>query len=292
LEPLFSYAGKAVYGTLILNQSICKMNHVSIFEKSWLELVFEGRNKQYGAYRLRLENPRTTLIALLAALALTSVALVPLLLHKAAETSQGQIVVFSPTLLPQLPPELPQQPKTTLPATQNKTSDTNKKQLKDPLVVRSDQATDAMLTKDPVGKPNSDGNTGAPNAIDGAATGTMTASAGSAKGTPDVDTPTTVGLLDRVPQFPGGIENFYKYVGRNFRQPEISDEMQVRVIVSFVIEKDGSLTDIRVVRDPGYGLAQEAIRVLRSLKTKWQPGYIKGEPVRTAYTLPIVVQMK
>ena len=95
-----------------------------------------------------------------------------------------------------------------------------------------------------------------------------------------------------MPEFPGGIEKFYKYVGNNFEKPEIDAINTFRVYVSFVIERDGSMTDIKVVRDPGYGLGREAIRVLKSLKTKWSPGIIGSKPVRTAYNLPIVVDMQ
>ena len=51
------------------------------------------------------------------------------------------------------------------------------------------------------------------------------------------------------------------------------------------------MTDIQVKRDPGYGLGKEAVRVLKSLRTKWTPGILEGKPVRTAYNLPITVQM-
>jgi protein TonB len=62
--------------------------------------------------------------------------------------------------------------------------------------------------------------------------------------------------------------------------------------MSFVIEKDGSMTDIKVVRNPGYGLDKEAIRVLKSLRTKWSAGMKNGKKVRTQYTLPILVKME
>ena len=88
------------------------------------------------------------------------------------------------------------------------------------------------------------------------------------------------------------MDKFYKYVAKNFRSPETDNDIAIRVLVSFVIEKDGSMTDIRVPRNPGYGLDKEAIRVLKSLKIKWSPGMIKGKPVRTAYSLPINVVMK
>ena len=97
--------------------------------------------------------------------------------------------------------------------------------------------------------------------------------------------------LDKLPEFPGGISKFYSYVGNNFEKQEIDGSGSIRVYVSFVIERDGSMTDIQVKRDPGYGLGKEAVRVLKSLKTKWSPGMIAGKPVRTAYNLPITVQM-
>ena len=61
--------------------------------------------------------------------------------------------------------------------------------------------------------------------------------------------------------------------------------------MAFVIEEDGTMSNIKVTRDPGYGLGKEAVRVLNSLKTKWTPGMIGGHPVRTYYNLPILVKL-
>jgi protein TonB len=101
----------------------------------------------------------------------------------------------------------------------------------------------------------------------------------------------TTELLDKKPEFPGGMEKFYRYVGNKFVTPNIDSEKTIRIIISFVVEKDGSMTDIQVRNNPGYGLEKEAVRVLKSLKTKWTPGIINSKPVRTAYNLPITVQM-
>ena len=101
----------------------------------------------------------------------------------------------------------------------------------------------------------------------------------------------TTNSLDKLPEFPGGIGKFYNYVGTNFEKPELEEGKTIRIYVSFVIEKDGSMTDIQVKNNPGHGLDKEAIRVLKSLKTKWSPGMIKGNPVRTSYNLPIIVMM-
>ena len=95
--------------------------------------------------------------------------------------------------------------------------------------------------------------------------------------------------LDRQPMFPGGLKGFYEYVGNNFERQEIEEGETVRVLVSFVIEKNGTMTDIEVTQKTTAAVDKEAIRVLKSLKTKWSPGFKDGEPVRTQYTLPITI---
>ena len=98
--------------------------------------------------------------------------------------------------------------------------------------------------------------------------------------------------MDKQPSFPNGIDKFYSYVGSNFNKPELDDEKTVTVKVSFIVEKDGAMSNIKVLEDPGYGLGAEAIRVLKSLKTKWIPGILNGEPMRTAYNLPISIRLE
>ena len=90
------------------------------------------------------------------------------------------------------------------------------------------------------------------------------------------------------PDFPGGIEKFYKFVGNNYQAPE-EEGLKGKVYVTFVVEKDGSLTDIKVIRDIGYGTGKEAIRVLKKCP-KWTPGEQNGKKVRVLYSLPITIQ--
>ena len=81
---------------------------------------------------------------------------------------------------------------------------------------------------------------------------------------------------------------FRKWIGDNYQYPSGAIDAGVKgtVQVSFVVEKDGSLTDIKVVRDLSYGTGQAAINLLKKAK-KWSPGIQNGRPVRVAYTLPI-----
>jgi protein TonB len=94
--------------------------------------------------------------------------------------------------------------------------------------------------------------------------------------------------LDVKPEFPGGMEAFYRYVGRNFRVPQV-EKLNGKIFLSFIIEKNGQVDECRVIRDIGYGTGQEAIRVLK-LCPNWIPGKKNGEPVRVLYSLPINIE--
>jgi hypothetical protein len=99
----------------------------------------------------------------------------------------------------------------------------------------------------------------------------------------------TAGLTEK-PDFPGGIMEFYKFVGNNFKTPS-QPNLKGKVYITFIIEKDGSLSDIKTIRDIGFGSGEEAIRVLK-LCPNWIPGKMNGVPVRVLYSLPITLQSK
>jgi TonB family protein len=94
--------------------------------------------------------------------------------------------------------------------------------------------------------------------------------------------------VEKEPEFPGGVTAFGEFLGKNIKYPvEMRQKnIQGRVIITFIVEKDGSLSNIQAVKSPGYGSSEEAIRVM-SLSPKWEPGYQNGKAVRVAYTVPI-----
>ena len=94
------------------------------------------------------------------------------------------------------------------------------------------------------------------------------------------------------PEFPGGINGFYKAIFKKFKMPNTDENLAAKIYVSYVIEKDGSMTNIKVLSDPGYGLGNEAVRVLKSITQKWNPGKIDETVVRTLYNLPITINVK
>jgi protein TonB len=96
--------------------------------------------------------------------------------------------------------------------------------------------------------------------------------------------------IDVKPEFPGGIDAFYQFIGKNYNIPKVK-KLDGKVYVTFVIEKDGSLTALKVLRDIGYGTGKEAIRVLM-LSPKWIPGEQNGQKVRCIFSLPISIIAK
>jgi hypothetical protein len=92
------------------------------------------------------------------------------------------------------------------------------------------------------------------------------------------------------PDFPGGMDEFNKFIEKNLNGPSVAG-LKGKVYVTFVIEKDGSLSDIKVLRDIGYGTGKEAIRILE-LSPKWLPGEQNGKKVRCTYSIPIIITAK
>lgn len=88
--------------------------------------------------------------------------------------------------------------------------------------------------------------------------------------------------------FPGGVDKFYKFLSDHLHYPTEArqENVQGRVYVTFIVEKDGSLTNAHILHEPGAGLGKEALRVI-ALSPKWVPGIQNGRAVRQQYTLPI-----
>jgi beta-lactamase regulating signal transducer with metallopeptidase domain len=90
------------------------------------------------------------------------------------------------------------------------------------------------------------------------------------------------------PEFPGGIDAFYKFIAENFKiSPEFKGSG--KVFLTFMVEKDGSLSEFEILKDIGFGTGEEVIRVLK-LSSKWTPGKENNETVRVKYSLPIQVE--
>lgn len=100
-------------------------------------------------------------------------------------------------------------------------------------------------------------------------------------------------VVEKMPSFPGGEEKLYEYLGQNIKYPQMAKEAGVKgkVYVQFVVEKDGSITDVTVARGIGSGCDKEAVRVVKKMP-RWSPGEQRGKKVRVKYTLPVVYQLR
>jgi len=100
-------------------------------------------------------------------------------------------------------------------------------------------------------------------------------------------------VVEQMPEYPGGMPALIEYLQTNIKYPKDAEKQKVegRVLVQFVIETDGSVTDVKVTKKVFPSLDAEGIRVVQAMP-KWTPGKHKGKIVRVQYTLPIVFSLK
>ena len=270
---------------------------IDLFEKDWINTVFEGRNKSYGAYNLRVENPKTTIKALLIGglifVLLVSIPVISRLISENIGSKDQEEIVTKVELTDiKLPEPVAPEPIVEEPIVQKETkSIVEVVKNVPPVVVNKREVAEEMKTVDEL-KDKVSGSKDVKASDDGVVVldGTQSTITNNAK-LIEEDPNKIYTAVEVKPEYPGGIAAFYKFVQKNFRTPEVDQDVNGRVIVNFVVEKDGSLTDIKVVRDLGFGTGKEAIRLLKSAP-KWKPGIQNGNPVRVLYSLPIMVNIK
>ena len=100
-------------------------------------------------------------------------------------------------------------------------------------------------------------------------------------------------VVEQQPEFPGGMSALMKFLSDNIKYPVIAQEngIQGRVITNFVVERDGSISDVQVVRGQDPSLDREAVRVIKTMP-KWTPGQQRGKAVRVRFTLPVVFRLQ
>ena len=269
------------------------ISNFDLYKTEWLDLVFADRNKAYGAYELRQHYHRT----MVKAMGLTFL-LIGILCSVCIVFSHPGVIarpvpndpVITITLHPHAsnPPAPPQRarqlPKPPAPV---------KTTALPPPVVKPDvdiKTPPAKVTKIPgaIGLVTKDGPDTAPNVPPetGIHPGT-----GNPPPPPDNLVYPAVGL-EVMPTPIGGEAVWNKFLSKNLRFPQQARDAGVggRVYVSFVIEKDGALSNFTVERGAGYGFDEEATRVLKLAKA-WKPGLQNGQPVRVKFVIPINFQL-
>ena len=258
---------------------------LDIYKQKWIDMVFEGRNKAYGAYVLRKENPKVTLIALFIGAAIFASLLALPMLDWSSDNDEVEEKVTMVDMAKLAAPPV-EEPKPLIPPPPPPPPAPKIDEVKfvKPKVVEKEKVVEEIKTIEEL----KDKNVGAKD-VKGRDDGKIVIDAPSGEGDKDakiVEDNTVYNAVEVKPDFPGGLQKFYDFVGKNYRAPE--EDIKGKVYVQFVVEKDGSLTDIKVMRDIGYGTGAEAIRVLKK-SPKWKPGIQNGRPVRVLYSLPISI---
>lgn len=287
------------------------MSKLNIFKKEWIDIIFEGRNKAYGAYQLRSENPKVTTFALFSGIALFGLAIASPMLIDMAKGQFGiknkknmdkvieviNIDVPPPPMdIPPPPPELDVPPPPPPPPEAEK-SVRDEKKFTEIKVVEDEKVTEEIAKQedfvdaDP-GKKDREGDKDQGVIKTGEATGGADKGTGAKDGDGDGDIDQVFVAVQVKAEPPGGMQAFQKQFISRFRTPDIDSSVKrLQVIVMFIVERDGSLTDIKVLRDPGYGAGKEAVRVLKNMP-KWKPAVQNGRNVRSQFTLPITIQVQ
>jgi protein TonB len=254
----------------------------------WLELVFAKRNKEYGAYYLRQHYAENMVKAMgITFVSIAGAALITGMLIGVKPTVKAvlhETIVELKDIQPPVPPkEEVKKPEAAKPAPLVKTTKyVTMVVTEQPVTEEPPKLVDLQNTA--IGPANVKGPDlgSVPVIIDhteGSGTG------GTAAVKPDESI--HIGA-DVMPEPYGGAAGWSKFLQRNLRYPPeaIDKSMSGKVFVSFVVEKDGQISNIKVDRGAGYGMDEEAARVLK-LSKAWKPGMQNGQPVRVRYTLPI-----
>jgi protein TonB len=258
-----------------------------LYKLEWLELVFENRNKGYGAYELRQHHNRTMVMAMtftfLGVGILFGTSAILQHHHKTGQQFVDHVVTLAP------PP------------------DQTIKRLPPPVIPHTPPPPVATIRYvPPVVVPDVDVRETPPQLTDlTAAIGTTTTKGGPGDQLPlTIDEPAgpaaavtednTVYPVSDIQIFPtpvGGEDAWNKFLSKNLRYPPEAQDAGVggRVYMSFVVEKDGTLSNFTVERGAGYGMDEEAKRVLKLAKA-WKPGLQNGRPVRVKFVIPINFQ--
>ncbi len=270
------------------------MTTPNLLSQDYLDILYTGRNKAYGSYELRraygLRARRALVAVVITAGVLSAYPVLAGLLT--ARPSSLAVATPPPVEIRRLEADVPPPPKPPVPVPPAPPAPTVK--FPPPVVVPDDQTKpdDAPPTVDDLrdkapGLSNSDG-PGNPDALiqDPSGTGTGPAVVVDAV-KPKTDSVHV--FVDQMPQFPGDIS---AYLSRNLQYPDAAREAQMtgRASVRFVVNEQGAISDIHVLKDIGYGSRQEVERVVRAMP-RWKPGKQNGVPVKVWYTLPVKFEL-
>ena len=274
------------------------MSKIDLVAGDWVDLVFEGKNQAYGAYKLRKGTTKRNIIAMISILAAAVVVFSIVAIKSVIEANRGKVDVTQVTEISQInkKAEVKQKPKGDVEP--EKVVERVKSSVKftAPVIKRDDQVKpedeiktqeEIMSSKTAIGALDVKGN-------DDAAGEVLKIKEAVAQPEPKPEVETKIfEVVEQMPQFPGGDAALMKFLSENVKYPVVAQEngVQGRVVISFVVERDGSITDVKVARSVDPSLDREAARVVKSMPN-WIPGKQNGSAVRVKYNVPVSFRLQ
>jgi protein TonB len=266
------------------------MSKLDIFRKEWLEVVFADKNKNYGAYQLRKGSPANTTRALVIGSAIflflffapKVYSLIKGAIPQEEQLKAQEIIVAQP---PPVDPKTPPPPPVEPPPPKTDQVKMPPPIVKPDIEVQDEPPTVEKLKEADPGQKDIKGDPTADIVIaEPVGEGPKREAAVAVDDNKVYDFVS----IEKQPEYPGGLPKFYAYLSKAIKYPPMAQEnnVQGKVFLSFVVERDGKLTDIQVTRGLGSGTDEEAIRVLKA-SPRWIPGIQNGKPVRVKYNINV-----
>lgn len=276
------------------------MSKIDLIDNSWVDLVFEGKNKSYGAYQLRKETGKrnvksmiivfATIIAIIVA-AWAKVAIENALPKKVAieaDVELSKLAQKKEAKVERKEPVKVEQEQKVIEKVKSSVKFTAPEIKKDEDV----QPEDELKSQDELAKTTTAIGSFDVKGNDDAAGEVLKAKEVIAQEVPKEEEK-VFDVVEQMPSFPGGQGALFEYLSKNIKYPVVAEEngVQGRVIVTFVVERDGSITDVKVVKAVDPSLDKEAARVVRSMP-HWIPGKQNGSAVRVKFTVPVTFTLQ
>jgi protein TonB len=276
------------------------MGKIDLIQDSWVDLVFEGKNHAYGAYQLRKETGKRNVQALVV-MFIIGVAIAAFVAIKGVvENAMKQDVAIEADIeLAKLAEkkeakvEKKEEPKVEKIEVEKVKSSVK---FVPPVIKKDDEVKpeEELKSQEELNKTNTAIGAFDVKGNDEAAGEVLKAKEVIAQPEPPKEEETKVfDVVEQMPSFPGGPAELMAFLSKNIKYPVVAEEngVQGRVIVTFVVEKDGSITDVKVVKSVDPSLDKEAMRVVKSMP-KWIPGKQNGAAVRVKYTVPVTFRLQ
>ena len=276
------------------------MSKIDLIDNSWVDLVFEGKNHAYGAYQLRKETGKRNIYSLLIMFAIgVAIAAVVAVKGVVENAMRKDVAMEADVELAKLAEkqeakvEKKEEPKIEKLEVEKVKSSVK---FTAPEIKKDDEVKpeDELKSQDDLSKINTAIGAFDVTGNDEAAGEVLKAKETIAQPEPPKEEETKVfDVVEQMPSFPGGPSALFEYLSKNIKYPVVAEEngIQGRVIVSFVVERDGSITDVRVVKSVDPSLDKEAQRVVKSMP-RWIPGKQNGSAVRVKYTVPVTFRLQ